>query len=150
MDALRTIFILGLLLSIDVLADGVTEIYQYDALGRLHRVTANGVYKAEYCYDNAGNRKAVVANGGGDCIAANTPAPPTGLRYGTHFGNGYTVNWVPSAGATYYRLTFGNWSNYTVQGGNASQFSTGANTLADRPNYIRACNATACSEKAYF
>ncbi|WP_323141128.1 RHS repeat domain-containing protein [Massilia phyllosphaerae] len=37
----------------------VVEKYQYNALGRLIRVSRDGVSKAQYDYDNAGNRKQV-------------------------------------------------------------------------------------------
>lgn len=127
--------------------------YQYDTLGRLTQVKENNSIKVGYCYDKAGNRTAVSAGSGGgnNCPTGNEPPPgPTGLRYSTHAGNGYVVNWNPSPGATYYRLRFGSSTMYTVQGGNTNQFSTAANTASNPPVYIQACNASACSAYVYF
>lgn len=130
-----------------------TTRYTYDALGRLTFVEDPQNGNRDYDYDAAGNRLQVSTNTANDATAepgVSSIAAPTGLSYNTHWGNGYDVRWTPVSGATYYRITFGTQTNYTVQGGSSNQFSTGANTSADHPNYIVACNPTLCSAKAYF
>jgi YD repeat-containing protein len=133
-----------------VYAQTKTTTYTYDALGRLTFVEDSQNGNRDYDYDKAGNRLLVSTSIVNDAAAEPDLPAPTGLSYNTHWGNGYDVRWTPVTGATYYRLTFGSQTNYTVQGGSSNQFSTGANTSANRPNYIVACNASVCSAKAYF
>ncbi|HEX5055782.1 MAG TPA: hypothetical protein VFX02_04715 [Gammaproteobacteria bacterium] len=137
--------------------------YQYDALGRLRKVVQDGAVKTGYCYDDAGNRTIVTANGGGDDCTVVPPPPvppgvPTGLSMSLHSGNGYTGYWAPVNGATYYDLRAdkfdisypGDPSIYpTVQGGSSSSYSAPPGYW---PVWIRACSTAtnSCSAKAYF
>lgn len=123
----------------------VTENYEYDPLGRLTKYKENGTTKTGYCYDEAGNRKTVTQNsGGGDDCLAPPPAllPPTGLSVGTHQG-GLVARWNSVAGATHYLLRVGS-NILTVN--SSPYYASGQVTFV----YVRACNATFCSDYAYF
>lgn len=137
--------------------------YQYDALGRLRQVLQDSTVKTGYCYDDAGNRTIVTANGGGDDCTIEPPPPvapgvPTGLSRSLHSGNGYTGYWTAVTGATHYELRVdkfdpsypGENSIYpTLQGGSSTSYSA---LPGYWPVWIRACSTATntCSAKAYF
>jgi len=90
----------------------VVEKYTYDELGRLVKVSeANGTTQVGYCYDAAGNRRAVLAGSAGnqDCenleVPQNTLDMPSGLVIGSHQG-GLVARWNSVTGATFYKISY--------------------------------------------
>ena len=125
----------------------VTEDYAYDPLGRLTQYKENGSTKTGYCYDDAGNRTTVTQNGGGaDECEINPPPPPllppTSLQISSHPG-GLFATWTKVSGATHYLLRVGG-EILTVTA--PPYYINGTSTF----HWVRACNATFCSDYAYF
>lgn len=122
--------------------------YSYDALGRLSEVRENGAAERTYCYDDAGNRVAVVEGSvtGGGCAALQPISAPTGLSFYSHQGGGYNVYWNAVQGATRYELKLDNNELPVIDGGDTTFFAT----HSGRPVWIQACNEFTCSAKAYY
>ncbi|GAM99122.1 odd Oz/ten-m homolog 4 [alpha proteobacterium U9-1i] len=70
-------------------ANAETTAYQYDALGRLVKVTFNGGQVVEYTYDAAGNRTQVVRVSGAPSITSFSASPTTILQ-----GASSTLTWA--------------------------------------------------------
>lgn len=128
--------------------------YEYDDLGRLIRLVQDGSTKVGYCYDPAGNRRQVSANGGGgeDCPAM---PPPTGLSVTWWTGPTWKIDWNPVISATGYKIRLNNGTILNVSGGStATAYSQpGANEPPEnaRPDWIQACFAdSSCGALAYF
>jgi YD repeat-containing protein len=129
--------------------------YRYDALGRLTQVREDGAVKTGYCYDDAGNRDAVIAGGGGgdSCASAQPLGSPTGLTAVMHAGNGYDLSWTAVTGATYYNLKLNKFDS--TQPGAATLFpvvQTPAYSTPPgyAPEWVQACDDIGCGAKADF
>jgi RHS repeat-associated protein len=89
-----------------------TDVYGYDAAGRLETVTRNGTLVVTYGYDANGNRTAVTTAGG--TTSATFDAQDRILTFGTrtytHTPHGDVAGWTDSASSTTTTLT------YDVQG----------------------------------
>jgi YD repeat-containing protein len=85
-----------------------TDVYGYDAAGRLETVTRNGTLLVTYGYDANGNRNAVTTAGG--TIAATFDAQDRiltcGTRTYTHTPHGDVAGWTDSATSTTTALTY--------------------------------------------
>ena len=89
-----------------------TDVYGYDAAGRVETVTRNGTLAVTYDYDANGNRNAVTTAGG--TVSATFDAQDRILTFGartyTHTPHGDVAGWTDSATSTTTTLT------YDVQG----------------------------------
>ena len=141
--------IFGVFASVLCYAAEVTETYEYDARGRLRVVKSDGSPNVEYCYDKAGNRKAVGGSGTSEsCATGNEPPPPpTGLYAATHWGGAWVARWTFSADISYYELKFGS-TYYRNVSGSATEH--GHSNLSEPPDWIKACNDNGCSARVYF
>lgn len=131
------------------------EQYKYDPLGRLTRVDVNGQIKVAYCYDKAGNRKSLSAQGGQiqDCSDTpqvySTPPVPTNLGQGTHQGGGCYIRWsAPTdAGISHFQVRLATGGTILTVAGNLRYYDHNTSCFS----WIKACNAQqVCSESANF
>lgn len=128
--------------------------YRYDVLGRLIQVVKNGTTSAGYCYDPAGNRRQVSANGGGGDNCPPLPAP-TGLSVTWWTGPTWKISWNPVISATGYQIRLNNGNMLNVSGGSTStvysQPAPNEPPENARPDWIQACfYGGACGALAYF
>jgi RHS repeat-associated protein len=98
-----------------------TDVYGYDAAGRLATVTRNGTLVVTYGYDANGNRTAVTTAGGTTIATfdAQDRVLTFGTRTYTHTPHGDVAGWTDSATSTTTTLTYdvqGNLRQWTQPG----------------------------------
>ncbi len=81
------------------------------------------------------------ANGQAVCTAPVSLPNPTNPTYSgplSPYGGGYSFQWVAVTGATYYKVTFNDYTSNTYTTNSGS-------TAGTYPTYVYACNASSCS-----
>lgn len=124
-------------------AHGATASYEYDALGRLTKVTSSDGKLAVYKYDAAGNRTQVVS--GSQAGVPSSITVPTSSTSGA-----YTISWGAASGTlTAYELFEATNSSFTGQTRiyNGTALSAALTGRANGTYYyrVRACLDTDCS-----
>jgi len=122
---------------------GATATYQYDALGRLTRVTTSDGKVATYAYDPAGNRTQVVS--GTQAGVPSSITVPSSSTTGS-----YTINWGSATGTVtayeLYEATNSSFSGETrVYNGTALSSSLTGRASGTYYYRARACFDTTCS-----
>jgi YD repeat-containing protein len=134
-----------------------TTIYQYDALGRLTFVEDSQNGNRDYDYDAAGNRRNVAAGTADDAASEPTtppppppPAAPAGLAKNYVANCSWSATWSAVSGATSYKFSDTAGAISTVTATNKTVFCPADQPEANKPAWVRACNASGCGYVSYF
>lgn len=82
--------------------------------------------------------------------ALGAPPTPTGLAINQVADCGWNASWTPSANATSYTVQDTNGATQSVNGTSATVNCPVGNPQANKPKYVKACNASGCSANAEF
>jgi YD repeat-containing protein len=124
-------------------AQAATATYDYDALGRLTKVTSSDGKVAIYKYDAAGNRSQV--------ISGTLPGVPASITVPASSSTGnYTISWGAASGTvTAYELFQATNSSFsgetTVYTGTALSVALSGRANGTYYYRVRACLDTSCS-----
>lgn len=140
----------SLLLQSPLAISGNTQLYTYDALGRLTFVQDNQNGNRDYDYDAAGNRVAVVVGQAtDDPVLPPAPLSPSNARCNSVYAAGvYQASWSASSGASYYIYSY-----IDSSGSSRSETLTSTQSPArtQRCSSVKACNsANICSANSFF
>jgi YD repeat-containing protein len=78
------------------------------------------------------------------------PGSPTGLAFNQIADCAWSASWSATTHATYYRFADTQASESNVPGTSTTVNCPTGNPQANKPNWIRACNATGCGGQVYF
>jgi YD repeat-containing protein len=134
-----------------------TTKYKYDALGRLTFVEDSVNGNRDYDYDAAGNRRNVAVGGVDDAASEPTalppppvPGDPTGLASHYVADCSWSSSWNAVSTATSYKFSDSNGQIETLTVTNKTVFCPTGQPAANKPYWVRACNANGCSAFSYF
>lgn len=134
-----------------------TTHYKYDALGRLTFVEDSQNGNRDYDYDAAGNRRNVAAGTADDAASEpTTPPPPPAPQAPANLAKAHVADcswsatWGAVTGATSYKFSDSNGAISTVITTNKTVFCPTGQPDANKPLWVRACNASGCGYVSYF
>jgi hypothetical protein len=134
-----------------------TTTYSYDALGRLTYVNDSVNGNRDFDYDAAGNRRLVAVGTANDPAAEPglaPPAKPISLTSQYMYSCAWAAGWTAPAGETITSYKFKDVSNPTQTLSasvlNATVSCDSPNPSNNKPKWVQACNASGCSEQAFF